>query len=101
MPLDCVEGLCAADVRLSTALILGHELHEHSDQLMHCLVVYPCIFWEQVLDSIVILGRLLSCRYKISRQQAVPLSLVYIKIPLRQPFCFQKLLNGSFLGKKL
>ncbi|KAI1237635.1 hypothetical protein IHE44_0013718 [Lamprotornis superbus] len=47
MALDCVEGFGTADIRLCTALILCHELHEHCNELVDSLVVNPCILWQQ------------------------------------------------------
>lgn len=64
MALDCVESFSAADVGLGAALILCHELHEHSNQLVDCLVINPSILWQQIFDCIIILWGGLSYGHK-------------------------------------
>lgn len=56
MALDRVERLSASNVRLSAALVFGHELHEHHDKLVDGLVVDAGVLREQVLDDGVVLG---------------------------------------------
>lgn len=55
--LDRVERLGAANVGLSAALVLGHEFHEHHDELVNRLVVDARVLGEQVSDDGVVLGR--------------------------------------------
>ena len=61
VPLHRVEGLGAADVGLGAALVLGHELHEHHDELVHRLVVDARILGQHIPDPRVVLrGRRLA-----------------------------------------
>lgn len=55
--LHSVESLGAADVGLGTALVFGHEFHEHHDQLVNRLVIYAGVLGKQVSDDGVILRR--------------------------------------------
>lgn len=57
MTLHCVESLGAANVSLCTALVFGHKLHEHHDQLVNCLVINASILRQQVSDDGVVLRR--------------------------------------------
>lgn len=52
-----VESLGAADVSLCAALVFGHELHEHHDQLVNCLVIDASVLRQQVSDDGVVLRR--------------------------------------------
>lgn len=51
-----VEGFSAADVGLGAALVLGHELHEHHDELVDGLLVDAGVLGEDVPDDGVVLG---------------------------------------------
>lgn len=57
MTLHSIEGLGTADVSLSAALIFGHKLHEHHDQLVDRLVIDANILREEVSDDGVVLRR--------------------------------------------
>lgn len=55
--LHCVKSLGTANVCLGTALVFGHEFHEHHDELVNRLVIYAGILWKQVSDDCIVLWR--------------------------------------------
>lgn len=54
---NSVESLGTTNVSLSAALVFGHKFHEHHDQLVNRLVIYPSVLGEKVSDDGVVLGR--------------------------------------------
>lgn len=55
--LHSVESLGTTDVSLGAALVFGHKFHEHHDELVNRLVIYPSVLGKQVSDDRVVLGR--------------------------------------------